>query len=106
MNDKIKKILKYLKQELTKTYNKDLASIVLYGSQSRMDFVEGSDIDILIVLNGETKPVQEIRKINKILSDISLKFNYIVSCVFMSKTRYEKEKSPLILNIKKEGIVL
>lgn len=106
MNNKIKKILKYLKQELTKTYDKDLSSVILYGSQSREDFVEGSDIDILIVLNNETKPVQEVRKLSSLLSGISLKFNYIVSCVFISKNRYEKEESPLILNIKKEGIVL
>ncbi len=88
------------------TYNKDLSSIILYGSQSREDFTEGSDIDILIVLNHETKPVQEVRKLSNLLSSIALKFNYIVSCVFISKNRYEQEKSPLILNIKKEGIVL
>jgi len=106
MNSKLKKILKHLKQELTKVYNKDLASLILYGSQARNDFVEGSDIDILILLNNEIKPIAEIRKINGILSDISLEFNKIISCVFMSKDRYEQEKSPLVLNIKKEGIVL
>lgn len=106
MNTKIKKVLKYLKQELRKTYKKDLASVVLYGSQARNDFVEGSDIDILIILNNDAKPIEEIRRINNLLSDISLNFNQLVSCVFMSQNRYEEEKSPLILNIKKEGIVL
>lgn len=106
MNNKLKKVLKHLKQELVQVYKKNLASIILYGSQARNDFVDGSDIDILILLNNETKPVEEIRRINCILSDISLQFNQLISCVFMSKSRYEKEKSPLVLNIKKEGIVL
>jgi uncharacterized protein len=106
MNDKLKKTLKYLKQELITIYNKDLASVILYGSQARNDFTDNSDIDILILLNNETKPIEEIRKINSILSNISLKFNWLISCVFMSKKRYKKEKSPLVLNIKKEGIIL
>lgn len=106
MNNKIKKALKYLKKELVNTYKNDLDTVVLYGSQARNDFVEESDIDVLILLNTETKSVEEIRKISGILSTISLDFNQLISCVFMSKDRYEKEKSPLILNIKKEGVVL
>lgn len=106
MNNKLKKILKHLKKELTSTYKKNLTSIILYGSQARGDNVEDSDIDVLIVLNDEINPIKELRKINASLSNISLEFNQLISCVFMSKNRYEKEKSPLILNIKKEGIIL
>ncbi|MDD3435628.1 MAG: nucleotidyltransferase domain-containing protein [Candidatus Gastranaerophilales bacterium] len=106
MNNKLKKLLEYLKQELSGLYQKNLVSIILYGSQARSDSVHGSDIDILIVLNNEIKPIEEIRKVNNILSDISLKFNQMVSCVFMSQKRFDSEKSPLILNIKKEGILL
>jgi len=106
MNDELKKILKSLKKELIKIYDVNLASVVLYGSQARNDFTEDSDIDVLILLNSENKSVEELRRINSILSKISLKFNKLISCVFMSKSRYEKENSPLLLNIKKEGIFL
>lgn len=106
MDNKLKKILKKFKSELIKIYDKNLDSVILFGSRARNDFIEGSDIDVLILLNNETKPIQEIRKINSIISDISLNVNNMISCVFMSKQRFEQENSPLILNIKKEGIVL
>lgn len=106
MNSKIRKILKYLKDELIKTYKQDLASVILFGSQARDDFAMDSDIDVLILLNREAKAVEEIRKINILIADISLKFNQLISCVFMSRNRYENEKSPLVLNIKKEGVTL
>lgn len=106
MNNQLKKILKNLKNNLKNIYNNELDAVILYGSQARNEAFEGSDIDVLILLNDEVKPIQELRKINEFLTEISLKFNQVISCVFMSKKRYESEQSPLILNIKKEGIVL
>lgn len=106
MKKRLNKVLGYLKKDLETMYKNNLASVILYGSQARGDNAEGSDVDILIVLNTEVNPIKELRKINTILSNLSLELNQIISCVFMSKKRYEKEKSPLILNIKKEGVVL
>jgi len=106
MNNQLKKILGKLKDNLKSIYNQNLDAVILYGSQARNEAVEGSDIDVLVLLNNEVKPIKELRKINEFLSETSLKFNQVISCVFMSKKRYENEHSPLILNIKKEGIVL
>ena len=107
MNTKIKKIINLFKEQIEEHYKDRLSNMVLFGSQARNDAEEGSDINILIVLNDEeVNVVQEIRKIGDLITSLSLEFDEVISCVFMSKKRYLNEKSPLLLNIRKEGIVL
>ncbi len=106
MNNELNGILNNFKKELIAIYKKNLKSLILYGSQARGDNIESSDIDVLILLNAEVNQIKELRKINRILSNLSLEFNQIISCMFMSKNRFDEEKSPLVLNIKREGIVL
>ena len=64
MNNQLKKILKNLKNNLKNIYNNELDAVILYGSQARNEAFEGSDIDVLILLNDEVKTSQELRKIN------------------------------------------
>jgi len=107
MNNKIKKILNIFKTQLGEIYKNRLGKLILFGSQARNDAEEGSDIDVLIILKDkEINAVQEIRKITDLVSSLSLEFNEVISCVFVSEKRYLNEKSPLILNVRKEGIIL
>ena len=95
-----------LKQKLKEIYGERLTHIVLFGSQSRNDAVPGSDIDILIVLKGEVSPGKEISRIGNMTSTLSLEYDVVVSCTFVSTERYKTEHSPLLLNIHREGITL
>ena len=49
-NSKLENILTELRQAFHIEYGERLAKIVLFGSQARNEAVNGSDIDILIVL--------------------------------------------------------
>lgn len=107
MNIKIEKILTRFKDVLSELYDSRLDKLILFGSQARDNKLEGSDIDILIILKDEeVNPIKEIDRINDILCSLSLEFDEVLSCVFMSEKRFKKDASPLILNIKKEGIIL
>ncbi|MFA6990404.1 MAG: nucleotidyltransferase domain-containing protein [Candidatus Gastranaerophilaceae bacterium] len=107
MNSKIKKITKLLKNQINDLYQSRLTNLVLFGSQARNEAVEGSDIDVLIVLKDEEiNTVKEVRKITDLIASLSLEFNEVISCVFVSEKRYLTEKSPLLLNIRKEGVIL
>ena len=55
-NSRLKNILTELRQAFHVEYGDRLAKIVLFGSQARNEAVNGSDIDILIVLKGEVRP--------------------------------------------------
>ena len=47
---KIKGILAEIKQCLKSIYGENLKDIMLFGSFARGDFIDGSDIDIIILL--------------------------------------------------------
>ncbi|MCK7514903.1 MAG: nucleotidyltransferase domain-containing protein [Desulfobacterales bacterium] len=81
---------------------------MLFGSQAREDAVDGSDIDIMIKLKDkEVDSIKELRKHYRyILADLSLEFDQVISCIYISENRYLNEKSPLLINVRREGIVL
>lgn len=104
MIEHLKPVIKELKARLNEVYRDRLANLVLFGSQARGDAVTGSDIDILVVLKGPVSAGKEISRISGITSSLSLLYDVVISCTFVSDDRYKKEKSPLILNIHREGV--
>ena len=104
MNSEIQDILIELRQKLEMIYKERLVSIVLFGSQARGDAVSGSDIDILVVLKGTVNPGQEIAIVGETTSMLSLKYDVVISCAFVSSDRYATERNPFLLNVRREGV--
>lgn len=90
-------------QAVRKSYQQEIDSIFLFGSQARGEAQEGSDIDLLLVINDSVEIAELERKIDAIASEISLKFNVVISLVHMQKSRFEQRTEPLLINIRKEG---
>ena len=58
----ISKLLKELKEGLNRLYGERLKGLYLYGSYARGDYKEGSDLDILLVLDDfERAPIPRRR---------------------------------------------
>jgi predicted nucleotidyltransferase len=106
MNPKIMGIAAELRQYVEKLYGDRLVQMVVFGSQARGDAVEGSDIDILVVLKGPVTPGKEIARTGEGTAALSLKYNIVISCTFVSSDRYETERSPLLMNVRREGVAL
>ncbi len=104
MSGKTARILAELRRGLARLYGKRLARVILYGSCARGEEAQGSDLDVLVVLRGEVSPCEEIeRSLDEVVA-VSLQFDETVSCVFISEEQYERERSPLLINIHREGI--
>jgi uncharacterized protein len=99
-------IISEVKKELKKLYGNNLSEVILYGSQARGDYSENSDIDLLVILKSILSASKEIDRIVDKIYDINLKYNTLISVIPISSDEYEKVRSPLILNIKNEGIVV
>jgi uncharacterized protein len=104
MNDKLTTMLAELQQRFEALYGMRLIRMMLFGSQARGDAEPGSDIDVLVVLSGEVSPCEEIARTIDDVADVSLHHNEVVCCVFVSAEQFEHELSPLLLNIRREGV--
>ena len=99
-------IMTHLRRGLEALYGSRLKKLILYGSQARGDAVSGSDIDVLVVLDGPVNPYDEITRTGEITAALSLQYDVVISCVYVSAERYQKEQSPLLLNIHREGVLV
>jgi len=104
MTDRIEQILRELKVKLAELYGERLEKLILFGSQARGDAGPDSDIDVLVVLKGDD-PADDYRYMD-IIVDMNLKYGLLVSLVPMSSRHYHSRKSPLLLNVRREGIAL
>lgn len=106
MTSQLQTILADLHSRLGAIYGDRLVQLILYGSQARGDAETGSDIDVMVVLRRAVKPSREISRTGEIVSELSLKFGVVISCLFISASRFAREKSPLLLNVRREGIAI
>lgn len=104
MNEKLRVILTELRRRFEALYGPRLVGLILYGSQARGDAEPGSDIDVLVVLAGPVQPGEEIGRTRKIVAGLSLAYDEVIACVFVSTEQFEHEQSPLLINVRREGV--
>ena len=99
-------ILSALKVYLQQEYSGQLFRIVLFGSQARGNATDLSDIDVLVVLNDPVNASAEIKRTSQFIAQLCLEHNVLISRLFLGRSRFENENSPLLRNIRSEGLVL
>ncbi len=102
----LKVALDHLKQYLKDEYSDRLNRVILFGSHARQEATADSDIDILIVLNDPVDASVEIRRTSQFIGQLCLDHDLLISRLFLPKSRYETENSPLLRNIRNEGVLL
>ena len=86
-------LLKQYVKEIKKIYGLSLQKIILYGSYARGDYVQDSDIDIMILVNMSD---EEIFRKRHELSDITFDYNF----------NHWIGAYPFYNNVQKEGVEL
>lgn len=100
----VRSILDELKENLRRLYGIRLMKLILYGSYARDEAWEDSDIDVAVLLAGKISPIVEIDRMLDVITDINLKYNTLISIYPVSGNSLKTVKSPLLLNIRKEGV--
>ena len=100
----IQDILAEFKGQAKKLYGKRLKEIILYGSCARGQHTEDSDIDLAIVLEGDVTPGKEIDRMIDIVTEINLNHGVLLSIYPVSERDYTSVNSPLLLNLRREGV--
>jgi predicted nucleotidyltransferase len=104
MSANVKKLLAELKQGLAKIYGERLKRLVLYGSYARGDQREGSDLDVLVVLNDFERAPIELERTSDLFCDLSLEYEITVSLMFMRENDWLTADKPLLRNVRVEGV--
>ena len=106
MNKKLDTILSQLRHQLEGLYGPNLVSLRLYGSQARGEAVPGSDIDVLVVLAELASPAEEIHRTSYTVANLSLEYDVVISCAFISHDQLLTEQSLFLMNVQREGIAV
>ncbi len=99
-------IINEARREFSALYRNRMKKMILYGSYARGDYTSGSDIDIALILDRIDDFHRERERYIRVLKNLSLKHDTLVSAVILDQRNIDTEPSPLILNIKREGIPL
>ena len=105
MNKKLIPILTKLYNGLKTVYRQRLRHLILFGSYARNEAENGSDIDVLVVLTGDVNPFKEIAQTGELLSELSLEFDEVISCLFVADEKFYEKSNPLLLNVHQEGLI-
>jgi predicted nucleotidyltransferase len=93
-----------LRTELERLYGNRLRRLVLFGSYARGEQNAGSDIDVAVVLAGNVVPGREIDRMLHAVHDVNLAFDTLVAVYPVSEEDYETLQSPLLVNLRREGV--
>jgi predicted nucleotidyltransferase len=104
--DGIKKAIDELKKKLKKLYGRRLKDIILYGSWARGEATEASDIDLLVMLKGKVVPGEEIDRMIDVITEMNLNYGVLISVYPVSEENYATLNSPLLINVRREGIAV
>lgn len=109
MDENIKIMLAELAESLQKIYGDKLRTVVLYGSVARGTQTDDSDIDIMVLIDGNSDELRQYdEKLSEISTDFSLKYLKVLSVIDVSYREYEdwRDLSPFYRNVAEEGVIL
>jgi predicted nucleotidyltransferase len=93
-----------LQHKLRELYGERLRGVILYGSYARGTQTQQSDIDVAVVLDGDVKPGLEIDRMIDVVTDLNLEYDTLISVYPVSASDYHSRRSPLLINLRREGI--
>ena len=99
-------IVKQIKEKMMIT--EPTATTILYGSEARGDARPDSDIDLLILLEGDKRDLRKESEISGALYDIELESGILISPMIMLRKQWDNRpfKTPFYINVMNEGIRL
>ena len=102
----LKQILNEYHQRLLEILEGDLDSVLLYGSQARGEACAGSDIDVLCIMKTPFEYGDLISRTSLATAEISLKYDVVISRVFVTRDAYASQDTPFLMNVHKEHVTV
>src|SRR4051794_32352727 len=101
---KIRDVILELEAGLKKLYGDRFRDLLLYGSYARGTAWEGSDVDLLLLLEGPVDPVREILRAQAVKAPLSLEADLVLSLVPVSTEAFERAESMFLRIVRREAV--
>ena len=95
-----------LRARLDALYGARLVRVVLFGSYARGEATPESDVDVLVVLRGETDTYAEAWPLSEIVYDLIGGYGRVASFVAISEADFDDAEWPLLSNVRRDGLEL
>lgn len=108
-DQKLREILLEMSKLLRDVYGNRLKAVILFGSVARGTQTEGSDVDVMILVDGTDSELRQYdEKLSDISTDLALKYLLVFSIIDVKYQEYMEWRtiSPFYKNVDKEGVVV
>ena len=99
-------VVNHIRQAIRQT--DPTATAILYGSEARGDARPDSDIDVLVLLEGDKRDLHRESEVSGALYEVELATGVLVSPMIMLRSQWENRpfKTPFYINVMNEGVAL
>jgi uncharacterized protein (UPF0332 family)/predicted nucleotidyltransferase len=99
------KVLDIFVREIREQLGDRLKQIILFGSRARGDYASDSDYDCLVVFDEVSPEVKD--SIDEIAGELLYRYDTVFSIFPILEKKYHQQTyDPLLMNVRREGIVL
>jgi len=100
----LQEAVRKLEAGLRDLYGERFRGLLLYGSYARGDAREGSDVDLLLLLEDPVDPAREILYLQDVKWPISLEYDIVLSVLPVSMDVFEKAESIFLRAARKDAV--
>ena len=93
-----------LRRGLEDLYGERFGDLLLYGSYARGEQREGSDVNLLLLLDGPVETGREILRIEPVAWPLSLDHGIVLSVLPVNHEAYQKGETSFLRIIRKDAV--
>ncbi len=101
----LEKVLGRLESGLRSLYGGRYRGLVLYGSYARGEADDESDVDLLLLLEGEVDRAREALRAEPVKWPLFLESGYVLSVVPVGSEEFRDSREPFLWNARVEGVL-
>jgi len=102
--EELTSLMDRLSRGLERLYGERYRGLVLFGSYARGEADAGSDVDLLLFLDGDVASWHEYLKAEPIVWPLSLESGYVISLFPVSLEAYRESRRLFLMNARREGV--